>query len=276
MDRRGNDSADLRAIGLSSYEDRAYRGLLDVGPASATAVAEATEVPRGRIYDVLESLEARGMVRTQTASRPKQYVAVEPEIAVNRVVEAQTRELQSEIDQYEVVGNQLVDALSSDSSVEDRFWTTAIGTGDAIELLFERIDAATETVVLVADVGTPTLDVTEIAPDALDHLASALDRGVDVSVMVSRDLVETAPPWLIDRVVDDPFDNEHFEIRTTGELYGGFYLIDHDELCFDVVNPIDGDGVVGLINLKDPEFALEMEEQFRKHWERADPFDPAG
>lgn len=265
---------DLRDIGLSSYEDRAYRGLLQVGPTSATGLAKSTDVPKGRIYDVLDSLETRGMVRTQTASRPKQYVAVEPDIAVERVVEAQTRELESEIDQYEVLADQLIDTLSSASKVEERFWTTAIGTEDAIELLFERIDAATEEVVLVADVGTPTLDITEIAPDALENLASALNRGVEVSVMISHDLVDEAPPWLIDRVTEPPFASEQFEIRMTPELYGGFYLIDHDELCFDVINPIEGDGVVGLINIKDPEFALEMEGQFQEYWHRAESFDP--
>lgn len=265
---------DLCDIGLSSYEDRAYRGLLDLGPSSATEITQRTQVPKGRIYDVLDSLEARGMVRTQTASRPKQYVAVEPEIAINRVVEAQTRELRSEIDQYEVFGDQLIDQLSSESSVEDRFWTTAIGTDDSVELLYERIDAATEQVVLVADVATPALDIVEIAPDALEHVGDAIDRGVDVSLLASQNLVQQAPPWLIETVSQEPFDSGRFSVRTADALYGSFYLIDHDELCFEVADPMEGNDVVGLINLKDPEFAIEMEAQFLDHWERAEPFDP--
>lgn len=263
---------DLSEIGLSSYEDRAYRGLLELGSAPATAVAERSDVPEGRIYDVLASLETRGMVRTQTASRPKRYVAVEPEIGVGRVVDARTRELEAEIKQYEVLEDQLVDALASGSTVDDRFWTTAIGTDDAVELLFERIDAATEQVVLVADIGTPTVDIVHVASDALDHLSSALERGVSVSLLVSRDLVDLAPSWLIDRVRRSPFDDAGFTIRTAEKLYGGFYLIDHDELCFEVGNPMEPD-VVGMINLKDEEFALEMESQFVKHWEEAEPFE---
>lgn len=265
--------ADLRDLGLSSYEDRAYRALLDLGPAAATNVADASGVPEGRIYDVLDSLEARGMVRTQTASRPKQYVAVEPEVAINRLVETRTRELHSEIEEYEVVADQLIDALSPRSHGDERFWTTAIGTEDAIELLFERIDVASEQVVMVTNIVTPALDIAEVGPDVLDRLGDAIERGVDVSVLITKDLVEEAPHWLIDRVNRAPFDDERFSIRIADHLYGSFYLIDHDELCFDVVHPMERNTVVGLINLQDLEFAIEMEEQFRKHWEEAELLD---
>ncbi|MFW5919910.1 MAG: TrmB family transcriptional regulator, partial [Halanaeroarchaeum sp.] len=127
--------ADLRELGLSSYEDRAYRTLLNLGPVSAAKLSEASHVPKGRIYDVLEGLQTHGMVRVQSASRPKRYVAVEPEVAVDRLVEARTNELSEERERIETMGNRLVDALSSDSTVSDRFWTTAIGMEDAVELL---------------------------------------------------------------------------------------------------------------------------------------------
>jgi len=76
--------ADLRDVGLSKYEARAYRSLLESGPTTAKTLSEASGVPMGRIYDVLNSLEQHRLVRSQAASRPKKYVAVEPETARDR------------------------------------------------------------------------------------------------------------------------------------------------------------------------------------------------
>lgn len=54
----------LEAAGLSPYEANAYVALLDLGTASATDIADASDVPAPRIYDVLQSLEDRKYVET--------------------------------------------------------------------------------------------------------------------------------------------------------------------------------------------------------------------
>ncbi|WP_195837646.1 TrmB family transcriptional regulator [Halorhabdus sp. CBA1104] len=265
---------DLRDLGLSSYEDRAYRSMLGLGPVSAMELAEASGVPEGRIYDVLDSLETRGLVRAQTHSRPKQYLAVEPAVAIDRLVETRSRELRAEIDRYEVLGDQLVEELSAETTVDERFLTTAIGTADATELLLERIEMADEEVVMVADVFTSEFDVAEMGPNVLDHVGAAIERGVDISLLVPRDLVAEVPGGLLERIEHPPFDDDAFRVRFTDRLHGGFFLIDHVELCFEVTNPMEPDAVVGLLNVKDPSFALELESQFRKHWEQAERYDP--
>ena len=76
--------ANLRDLGLSEYEARAYRSLLKTGPTTAKELSRVSDVPMGRIYDVLNSIEQYNLVRSQSASRPKKYVAVEPETALDR------------------------------------------------------------------------------------------------------------------------------------------------------------------------------------------------
>ncbi|WP_159076943.1 TrmB family transcriptional regulator [Halococcoides cellulosivorans] len=265
---------DLRDLGLSSYEDRAYRSLLGLGPVSAMDLAAASEVPEGRIYDVLDDLETRGLVRSHSHSRPKKFLAVEPEVAIDRLVDTQTRELRAEIDRFEVLADRLIDDLSAEATVEERFLTTAIGTADATELLLERIAVANEQVAMVADVLTTEFDVAERGPDVLDHLADAIERGVSVSMLVPHDLVAAVPGGLVDRVEAEPFDADEFAVRTTEDVYGAFFLVDHVELCFQVVNPMERADVIGLINVKDPSLTHELEAQFHKHWEESEPFRP--
>lgn len=62
------DSGELMAVledaGLSPYQADAYVTLLDLGSASAGELADASGVPRPRIYDILGSLEEAGYVVT--------------------------------------------------------------------------------------------------------------------------------------------------------------------------------------------------------------------
>ena len=80
---------DLRDLGLSKYEARTYRSLLRTGPATAKELSNASDVPMGRIYDVLNALEHHNLVRSQTAGRPNNYAAIEPDTALGRPFEQQ-------------------------------------------------------------------------------------------------------------------------------------------------------------------------------------------
>ena len=101
--------ASLRDLGLSEYEARAFRSLLETGPATAKELSRASDVPMGRIYDVLNSLETYQLVRSQTASRPKKYVGVEPDTALDRLFEDKKRQLEEKVDQYESIVDELSD-----------------------------------------------------------------------------------------------------------------------------------------------------------------------
>lgn len=62
-------TATLEEAGLSPYQADAYVALLSLGAASAGELAEASGVPRPRIYDVLRDLEADGYVTTYERDR---------------------------------------------------------------------------------------------------------------------------------------------------------------------------------------------------------------
>lgn len=55
---------NLELIGLSSYQADAYVTLLELGTASAVDVANASDVPQGRVYDVIRDLESKEYVET--------------------------------------------------------------------------------------------------------------------------------------------------------------------------------------------------------------------
>lgn len=69
---------DLKALGLTDYESKAYETLIRLGKAPAASISKHSGVPYGRIYDVLAELEAKGFIKT-IPGITKQYVAADPE-----------------------------------------------------------------------------------------------------------------------------------------------------------------------------------------------------
>ena len=69
---------------LNLYEVRIWTALLSRGISSAGELADISDVPRSRAYDVLESLEKKGFIVIKIG-KPIKYLAVEPNEVVNRV-----------------------------------------------------------------------------------------------------------------------------------------------------------------------------------------------
>lgn len=84
----------LIELGLKPYEARVYLALVDGKERSATEIVSVTGVPQPRVYSVLESLAAKGLVEI-LLTKPKKYRAVEPSVAIDRLVETTTERLRS-------------------------------------------------------------------------------------------------------------------------------------------------------------------------------------
>ena len=69
---------------LNIYETKVWLALLSKGISSAGEIAEISNVPRSRTYDVLESLEKRGFV-IQKLGKPVRYIAVKPGIVIEKL-----------------------------------------------------------------------------------------------------------------------------------------------------------------------------------------------
>ena len=265
--------ASLRDLGLSEYEARAYRALLNTGPTTAKELSRASDVPMGRIYDVLNSIEQYNLVRSQTASRPKKYVAVEPATALDRLLDDKKRELEEKVDQYESIVDDLSDELVATEPVEEKFWTAAVGAEDTIDLLLERLTAADETIVMVAADPSPQMDIRTVGTDVFNQLEDALDRGVSVDVLMTRDLVDSLSPSVGRRYRETLQSRTDFDVRTSQDVTGSFNLIDGVEVCIQVPNPLSSGEIFGMIDLKDPEFASEVYEEYLPRWRSATPLE---
>ncbi|MGM0590939.1 MAG: TrmB family transcriptional regulator [Halobacteriota archaeon] len=263
--------ASLRDLGLSEYEARAYRSLLRSGATTAKELSRVSDVPMGRIYDVLNSLEQYNLVRSQAASRPKKYVAVEPDTALDRLLANRREELEEKARQYENVVDELVGELDPAEPVQGQFWTAAVGPEETVDLLVERLAAADASIVMVAATPSAQFDLGELGTTVISELEEALARSVDVSVLMTPELVRTLPKSIGERYTDRLADHPHFSVRISRCISGTFNLIDDVEVVIEVPNPLRSGEAFATIDLKDPEFAADVRRVFEPQWEKAEP-----
>jgi HTH-type transcriptional regulator, sugar sensing transcriptional regulator len=81
---------------LNIYETKVWLALLSKGISSAGEIAEISNVPRSRTYDVLESLEKRGFV-IQKLGKPVKHIAVKPEVVIEKLKNNTTQNAEEKI-----------------------------------------------------------------------------------------------------------------------------------------------------------------------------------
>ena len=73
---------NLGRLGMKEYEAKIYVALVGLGEANVRRIHEASGVPRPRVYDVLNSLAAKGFISVRQGS-PLMYSAVQPDSVVS-------------------------------------------------------------------------------------------------------------------------------------------------------------------------------------------------
>lgn len=79
-------------LGLSEYEAKVYLALLKKKSLLAREVSQISKVPRTRIYEVLSKLIEKGLC-VEILNNVKRYKAVEPSVALNRLLLYKREEL---------------------------------------------------------------------------------------------------------------------------------------------------------------------------------------
>ncbi|MGW4564306.1 TrmB family transcriptional regulator [Streptomyces sp. NPDC004561] len=114
---------DLMSLGLARYEARVYLSLIRRGSYTAAEVAREADVPRQRVYDVLDALVRRQLVSAHPG-RVATYSAVTPELALARLMAVQ----RESVDRLERVSQSLTGILQP-------LWSQGRGQTDPLDYI---------------------------------------------------------------------------------------------------------------------------------------------
>lgn len=263
--------SDLSDLGLSSYEEQAYRALLATGPETARTVADRSGVPAGRIYDVLNGLEARGIVDSRPGE-PRLYAPVDPDEAVDRLVDERLAELDAQAERYRDLAADVRSSLTPTPPIDGSVWLADLGDEDATTVIGEQLESVTDRFAMA--VGPPYVGASPEAYAAeieatVDHLPSETDVAVDV--LLDRTLVdELAETETVPRLRDADAEID-LRIRQLEGVTVAFDVVDGTEAYVDVPHPFADGRRFGFVEIRDATVAREFERVFDAAWADADP-----
>ena len=172
----------LRSLNLSGYESRTYLAMVGSGPLKALDLAVRAVVPRQKIYEVLDSLVAKGFAE-MIPDRPRQFAAVEPGVAFAEHLSRRRRDSEARLAEQ----IRLVEELHAELESVPAGLDQANCAFPVIRLINDRQHAAAQFREMLAEVrteclqfGSPYLE----RLDALEGFVSASRRGVHCRLLL--------------------------------------------------------------------------------------------
>ncbi|MBM3738137.1 MAG: TrmB family transcriptional regulator [Acidobacteria bacterium] len=167
----------LQQIGLNAYEARTYMVLVGHPKFKALELAARADVPRQKIYEVLDSLAEKGFARV-VQDKTKLFSAVEPALAIPNYFARRHEQVKADIEEHHKLATAMVEDLTRayDEGREGR------GTLDFLRIVSEPGLTAAEFRQMISAAASEYLEFSRppYAVDPLDEelVRKARDRGV--------------------------------------------------------------------------------------------------
>jgi sugar-specific transcriptional regulator TrmB len=169
----------LQDIGLTEYQSRAYVAAVSLGTATPGELADESEVPQARIYDVIEDLSEQGFVEEQIQDDTKVVSAPDPGVVLEEFKDRH-------VDEF----NTTVQSAISDLS---RMYQRETNTGGFVSMVSLEKSARRHIRRAIDDADWwLSLSLPQATYDAVaDEVTTAIDRGVTVRLVVHDDIDAT-------------------------------------------------------------------------------------
>jgi len=172
----------LEHLELKEYETTALKHLLSIGRTTAPNLAEATDIPKARIYGVLESLANQGYIKI-IPGRPKEYQPKPPAEILDRAAENRRQAYESYQQELESIRSDFLDqfeplyeqASEEVTPTEELFHVVDVGDASETETrqLYHEADESLHIL-------TKSFEYFEAVEPAF---ADAVERGLEIRIL---------------------------------------------------------------------------------------------
>ena len=259
----------LEMFGLSNYESRVYLCLLS-GDKTAKEIVEISEIPTGRIYDVLGSLESKGLTDKQD-SRPKKFIATDPTIALQKLLQRQ----ESRLDLLKREANTIETKLSQlqrQHPEEGIFWSVALFSDDqAIKRHKDKINEARKELFMHLDFsGTSSFTSNSNMEGFIKNIKDLANSGIDIRIILGGTNKDSLLGLLSDDLSKILSLMHPIEIRISEQKTYTFDVIDGEKVLVKIMSPVKPDEYFALIYVWQKAFAMELRSKFLELWNVAE------
>lgn len=238
---------NLEALGLTGYETKVYDAVIKLGKASAPTISQQSGVPYGQIYNTLQSLVSRGLVRI-IPEKSKMFAPANPD-ELNKIIEEKKKaldELKKDIKRHRETFPQASEQKVFVVEGERNFWKADKLLGHAKKYNYN----------MTYNFKLSEKDKEKVAYEALKKKyhnvdMKALDNYNKNTVPYLNDFVKLSPRCKRRKF---PFRNEGI----AGRIY------DDETVMLAIINANT------TIVIKDKAFAKMMKQFFLNTWEKAE------
>jgi len=201
----------LQEFGLTDYEIRSYSSLLEIGPATASELSEASDVPYSKIYEILGSLEKKGWIESEHG-RPSKYYPKPPSLAID-ITKSQ---LENKLKTNEALVLDELQPLYEKKGVREHpdIWIVR-GNFNVLARIRETIEHVQKEI-LAAVPAIPD----QVADMLVPLVKSMAERGVKVQIMTMKNSLSETMAKL----------SKVCEVRVREQMYGGGVIADGREV----------------------------------------------
>lgn len=255
----------MTTLGLTTYEARAYLGLIRRDSSTAAEVARLAALPRQRVYDVLASLVEKGLA-SMRAGNPARYAAMEPESAIRRLV-ADRRE---QLDRLESDAQDVIDELAPAyreglTHTDPLEYIEVLHDRRAISERFDELQASVEREILIFT-RPPYATPLEENAEGLRLLGKNAARSVyELALFDDPEAVET-----VHRFVE-----AGEEARFVPELPLKLAIVDEATVLFGMEDPLAGESSLTMVVIEHRSLAGLLKLAFTSVWEQGLTFEQA-
>lgn len=178
----------LKQLGLKEYHAKTLAHLIKLGETKAPELSQASNVPKARIYEVLNQLANQGLIEKKPG-RPAKYLPKPPEEIIDRIIHNRKTELEKQIEEIKETGESFKDEFQplyeSETKETPETLLKTVSVGEPSERETELMYKNAEEEI---DISTKSM---EWLSTVKKSLKDAIDKNVQVRVLfLSQELLE--------------------------------------------------------------------------------------
>ncbi len=276
----------LKSANLSNYEINAYITLSISNPLKAREISERSDIPIGRIYDILEKLKEKGLIENQEV-RPKMYKSLPFSFAFQTLIDQVSNENQQKIsvlyEKARKIESKIFNSnLSMNKQISKTFCSIEYDRNSILSLYISNVKELKEELLTMSFLNEEILNFISIGENYFLEILEAMNRGVQVKYLWT--LKPGINPFTsnltnknqkiyhkIEKIINDKYnlsiDIKGFDMKYVPKIIPTqFSIFDKKRVIFKIHNPFRTSEILFALNLLDPNLAMKLREIYLNIW----------
>jgi len=250
----------LQSLGLSEYESKVYASLSLLGSSKASDISKEAQVPKSKIYDILESLMRRQMIEV-FEDRPKEFRAIAPKFVIKSMVDEREQQLRLLKDRANLVSDLLHPSAEEEDVLEGTWEQRGDKFMEVLNKLAEMLNRAQNYVIDV----TRDFSSSQRFREAIKGCLKRKVKVMMISMEINSDNYYKAKWYDANKIPIKIFDTK---------IHPRILVIDGKEVALRLdSNPLKKKFKFRSIWSADPSFVAVMDSYMKNMWKMAEPVD---